>query len=96
VNAWFSTDQPLDQARVVRGTANVDANQVVWSCDPADLGRLLETAAQTGGTVLLDLNCDFVLDREGRPVSACSSTLIGAHLPRPGGILRTWLRIRRG
>jgi hypothetical protein len=96
VNAWFSTNQPLDPARVVRGGVKIDANRVVWSVDGADLGRLLDSVAQTGGTVLLDLNCDFVLDREGRPVSACSSTLVDRHLPRPGGILRTWLQIRRG
>jgi hypothetical protein len=96
VNAWFSTDQPLDPARVVRGTAKIDANTVVWACDPADLPRLLQAATQAGGTVLIDLNCDFVIDRDGQPVSACSSTLIGRHLPRPGGILRTWLEIRKG
>jgi hypothetical protein len=95
LTAWFSTDQPLDPARIVRGAVKIDANRVIWAADPADLGRVLEAAPQTGGTVLLDLNCDFVIDRDGQPVSACSSTLIGHHLPRPGGILRTWLQIQK-
>ena len=57
---------------------------------------MLDAVTQTGGTVLLDLNCDFVLDRDGLPVSACSAQLAGGKpLPRPGGILRTWLQIRK-
>jgi hypothetical protein len=96
VTAWFSTDQALSGARVVRGTTAIDGNEVIWRPDPADVKTLLPAARETGGTVLLDLNCDFVLDRDGQPASACSSTLLGVHLPRPGGIMRTWLQVLRG
>ena len=58
--------------------------------------RCSTPSRRPGGTVLLDLNCDFVLDRDGQPVSACSAQLAGGKpLPRPGGILRTWLQIRK-
>jgi hypothetical protein len=96
VNAWFWNEAPLPPDRTVRGTVKIDGPRVVWTCDPNDMGLVLEGSTQTGGTVLLDLNCDFVLDRDGQPVSACSAQLAGGKpLPRPGGILRTWLQIRR-
>jgi hypothetical protein len=95
VTAWFWTEQPLDPARVVRGTTKIDGTRVIWSIDPNALGLVLEAVTQTGGTVLLDLNCDFVIDRDGQPASSCTTMLVGRHVPRPGGILRTWLLIQR-
>lgn len=97
VTAWFSPAQPTAPAQVVRGEAKVDGESVLWTIDPNALGQVLELSVQVGATVLFDLNCDFVLDeKNGLPASACSSPLVGAHLPRPGGILRTWLQIEAG
>jgi hypothetical protein len=94
VTAWFSRPSATEPVRMVRGTAAIQGNRVIWTCDPNDMGIVLELSTQTGALLLLDLNCDFVLDTRGQPASACSSTLVGAHLPRPGGILRTWLQIQ--
>jgi hypothetical protein len=84
---------PADRAGTVLSigaTTKVSANSVVVGCDRSDVGLALERFAN--GTFVIDVNCDFVLDAQRRlPVSSCSSTLIDTHLPRPGGILRTWL-----
>src|SRR5205085_2921510 len=94
VTAWFWTDQPTDTARAVRGTVKIDGGRVVWAIDPNALGTVLEASTQPGGILTLDLNCDYVLDRDGQPVSSCAG-LVGKQLPRPGGILRTWYLIRK-
>jgi len=35
-----------------------------------------------------------VLDEQRQPVSSCMTGLIGVHVPRAGGIMRTWLLVR--
>lgn len=93
VTAWFLAEAPLSSALVIRGRVKIGDNQVVWSAIDDDIRLVIQRVRQQPATVLLDLNCDFVIDEAGRPVSACSSTLVDVHLPRPGGILRAWLLI---
>jgi hypothetical protein len=50
---------------------------------------------QLGGVVLIDIVCDLLLDRSGRPVSSsCAPALLDrGELLSPGGILRVGMRI---
>jgi hypothetical protein len=45
------------------------------------------------GTFVIDLNCDVVVDAAGQPVSSCWTGLQRTHVPRAGGIMRTWLQV---
>lgn len=88
---WF---RPTGFAPVsaVRCTTNVDGDILLVTCAQDDVKRAV--GAATTGTFVIDVNCDVVLDQDGQPASSCSTGLIGRHLPRPGGILRTWLLVR--
>jgi hypothetical protein len=60
----------------------------------ADLEAARTAVGQFGrGTFVIDLNCDVVVDTSGQPVSSCWTGLLRTHLPRAGGIMRTWLRV---
>jgi hypothetical protein len=87
---------PADRAGAVLAISaetRIDASTVVVSCDQNDVAFAVERFPNA--TFVIDVNCDFVLDAQRRlPVSSCSSTLVDVHLPRPGGILRTWLVTR--
>jgi len=76
----------------VRCTSNVDGDVLLAACNPDDLKRALAGAREA--TFVIDVNCDVVLDQDGQPASSCTTGLIGKHLPRPGGIMRTWLMVR--
>jgi hypothetical protein len=61
----------------------------------ADLEAVRTAMGQFGpGVFVIDLNCDVVVDVTGLPASSCWTGLLRVHAPRPGGIMRTQLRVR--
>jgi hypothetical protein len=82
--------------RGLDGSAQADGEQVIWTADDNAAGMVVELLAQLGGRLVIDLNCDVVLDDQGQPASASWTSLFGNHLPRPGGIMRTWIQVARG
>ena len=96
VEVWLRTNEDGTPVRGVRGIAQGDGEQVIWTADDNAAGMIMEFAAQLGGRLVIDLNCDVVLDDQGQPASASWTSLFGTHRPRPGGIMRTWLEITPG
>jgi hypothetical protein len=89
---WWRPDGNNSAVTAIRTASGVNANSVTVRGNLVDIRQAFEVADT--GTFVIDLNCDFVLDGQGQPVSSCSTSLIATHLPRPGGILRTWLLVR--
>ncbi len=96
VEVWLRIGQPADTVRALRGSAFADDTRLTWTADPDDAGLIREFASQLGGRIVIDLNCDVVLDEAGEPVSSCWTSVFANHLPRPGGIMRTWIQIQQG
>jgi hypothetical protein len=96
VEVWLRPRQPGAQVHVISGTTSADAERLTWTIDPNDLGIIKELTSQLGGSLVIDLNCDLVLDDQGHPASGSWTSLFAAHLPRPGGIMRTWIRMAAG
>lgn len=88
---WFRPEA-AGPVLTIRSSSGVDGNVVVVRANLEDVRRAVEQV--DAGTFVIDLNCDLVLDEEHQPVSSCMTGLIARHLPRPGGILRTWLLVR--
>jgi len=79
---------------VVAVAANASTPDSTVVAVQADLEAARTAIGQFGrGTFVIDLNCDVVVDAGGQPVSSCWSGLFRTHLPRAGGIMRTWLRV---
>jgi hypothetical protein len=89
---WWRPDGTNAAVTAIRSASGVNANSVLVRCNAVDVRQAFELADT--GTFVIDLNCDFVLDGQDLPVSSCSTSLIAQHLPRPGGILRTWLLVK--
>jgi hypothetical protein len=81
-------------APVVSVPANAstpNGNTVLVRADPESARTAV---GQFGaGTFVIDLNCDVVVDTAGQPASSCWTGLFRTHLPRAGGIMRTWLQV---
>ena len=96
VEVWLRLNEPATQVRALSGFAAAEGDSVVWRVDDKDVGTVINFASKLGGTVVIDLNCDVVLDELGQPASSCWTSLFAGHLPRPGGIMRTWLQMVPG
>ena len=96
VEVWLRLNEPATQVRALSGFAATEGERLVWRLDDKDASTVIEFVAKLGGTVVIDLNCDVVLDEHGQPVSSCWTSLFASHLPRPGGIMRTWLQMVPG
>ncbi len=87
---WYRPRGSAAPVLAIQTLTRIEGNNVVVTCDAGDVKHVVEQTP--AGTFVIDLNCDLILDGQGAPVSSCSSGAFGAeHLPRPGGILRTWL-----
>jgi hypothetical protein len=76
------------------GTETFLADPIVVAVN-VDLAAVRTAMGQFGpGVFVIDLNCDVVVDVTGLPASSCWTGLTRVHAPRPGGIMRTQLRIR--
>jgi len=97
VVVWLTVEENATPVRSLRGRARVEDNLVIWEIRDDDLKFMRELIRQTGGTLVIDLNCDFVLDLDRhQPASACTTLQFGDPLPRPGGIMRAWLQVLGG
>ena len=91
-----STAAPvLAPLAVLHGTTVVQGNVVAWRLgEPA---AAVSGALKGGGLILIDLDCDYIVDANGVVVSGSASLLAGAKPPvRPGGIFRTWIQVAAG
>jgi len=74
--------------RRIAGVCDVDENTVVFKPFGFD-ERIPSELAEGGGSIQIDINCDYLQTRQGNPVSGSASPLIGLAGPYPpGGILR--------
>src|SRR5205823_6820646 len=94
--APFTGAGTLAPAFVLHGAPRVEEAAVVWELrDSPD--ALVSLFGSAGGLVVIDLDCDYLSDAGGRPVSGSAGLLarIGPPL-RPGGIFRTWIQVKAG
>jgi hypothetical protein len=79
----------------LHGTTTISNNLVVWQLsDPA---AAVTNALKSGGLILIDLDCDYIVDSTGADVSGSAGILAGQKPPvRPGGIFRTWIQVSAG
>jgi hypothetical protein len=78
----------------LRGKPGLAGATFTWALgeDPATVTGLL----RAGGLVFLDLDCDYLVDANGQPVSGSAGALVNSELGGPGGIFRAWLHVLAG
>jgi hypothetical protein len=78
----------------LRGKPGLSGPTFTWSLeeDPQAVTRVLAA----GGLVVLDLDCDYLVDANGQPVSGSAGALAGSEVGGPGGIFRAWLQVQAG
>ncbi len=83
--------QNLTPLVALRGSTAVEGENVAWLLAD-DVTTIVR--AGVGGLVTIDLACDYLVDRQGRPVSGTAHAIAGFATPAiPGGIFRTWIRV---
>jgi hypothetical protein len=79
----------------LHGTTAISGNLVIWKL--ADATATVQNSLKGGGLVLIDLDCDYVVDANGVDVSGSAAILASEKPPvRPGGIFRTWIQVTQG
>jgi hypothetical protein len=79
----------------LHGNVVISGSTVAWRL--TDDTNAVTAALRTGGLVLVDLDCDYIVDANGAVVSGSASLLAGGKPPvRPGGIFRTWIQVAAG
>jgi hypothetical protein len=79
----------------VHGVLGVSGSTLVWKA--TDPTSAVGAALRLGGLILVDVDCDYVLDANGAVVSGSASLLADGKPPvRPGGIFRTWIQVAAG
>ena len=91
VQVTFRGQDLVGQMRSIPGQATVKDTDVIWT--PILLPpQLREMYSQVSGLVSFDLDCGYVRDADGNPVSGSPSRLLGLRGPYPpSGIFRTWM-----
>jgi hypothetical protein len=64
----------------------------ILSDPPATVQNLLVN----GALIVIDLDCDYIFDLKGRPVSGSGAAILGGDTFAPGGIFRTWIQVQPG
>ncbi|HET6985311.1 MAG TPA: hypothetical protein VFI00_01805 [Kribbella sp.] len=73
-------------------TVVLEANQLTIS---VAVEQSTNSLKELGGVVLVDVVCDYLIDRNGRPVSSSQAAITGAEdFPTPGGLMRLTIRVR--
>jgi hypothetical protein len=68
---------------------------VIWKL--ADAPATVQNSLRNGGLIVIDLDCDYIVDASGADVSGSAAILAGGKPPvRPGGIFRTWIQVLAG
>jgi hypothetical protein len=81
--------------RAIHGAVKIDGEELIWSLQE-EVGAILEIFKSNEGLILIDIDCDYLFDAEGRPVSGGTGGLFQVDDRRPGGIFRTWISVRAG
>jgi hypothetical protein len=103
--AWVRIVQPTPVATTaaptltpllaVHGTLGVSGSALVWRLGEST--SVVGPALRAGGLILIDVDCDYVLDEQGAVVSGSASLLFDGKPPvRPGGIFRSWIQVAAG
>ena len=81
----------------LHGTTTISNNLVVWRLSDATATLTNALKSGGGGLILVDLDCDYIVDSTGADVSGSAGILAGQKPPvRPGGIFRTWIQVSAG
>ena len=88
------TEFQLPPVTALQGKASFSASSFLWTL--ADDAGLVQSALRNGGLVVIDLDCDYLFDAEGNPVSGSAGELVGSKAFAPGGIFRTWIQVQAG
>ncbi|MCA1654976.1 MAG: hypothetical protein LC635_00575 [Pseudonocardiaceae bacterium] len=95
LQVWAVPANPRFPARGLPRKVGVTGN--VLNLDvQLDQQSRTELKESGGGVILIDLVCDALLDRNGRPVSSSSGVVLfgGTQFPVPGGLLRLGMPVR--
>jgi hypothetical protein len=85
----------LSPVLALHGATTIQNNLVIWQL--ADSTATVQYALRSGGLILVDLDCDYIVDATGADVSGSAGILAGQKPPvRPGGIFRTWIQVSAG
>lgn len=85
---------PLPPVTALHGKASFSVSSFLWTL--ADDPGLVQSSLRNGGLIVIDLDCDYLLDREGNPVSGSAGEFVETKAFAPGGIFRTWIQVRAG
>jgi len=79
--------------RRINGATDVDGDTLIFK--PFGISdRIRSELSEVGGSIQIDIDCDYLMNRQGLPVSGSASPLIGLKGPfPPGGILRLSIAI---
>jgi hypothetical protein len=94
VGASVFTPSQIPPVEALHGKASVNPSSFLWTL--ADDPQLVLQTLRTGGLILIDLDCDYILDANGNPVSGSAGQFVGSTAFAPGGIFRTWIQVLRG
>jgi hypothetical protein len=79
----------------LHGTTQISNNLVIWKL--ADPPAAVQNALKNGGLIVVDLDCDYIVDANGADVSGSAAIMAGGKPPvRAGGIFRTWIPVLAG
>ena len=79
----------------LHGTTQISNNLVIWKL--ADAVATVQNTLKSGGLILIDLDCDYIVDANGADVSGSAAIMAGSKPPvRAGGIFRTWIQVLAG
>lgn len=85
-------NSPVSPVLVVRGTAEISGETLIWRAATADLQTIQGALAQLEGGLFLtvEIDCNQLIDRDERLVSSTTSAVYGGpnDLLVPGGLLR--------
>jgi hypothetical protein len=84
----------LSTVLALHGRASIQGATFGWSL--TDDQGAVQTALRNGALVLIDVDCDYLTDIRGNPVSGSAGALADIQTFRPGGIFRSWIQVRLG
>jgi hypothetical protein len=90
----LTVEQRLAPALTLHGQATFMDFAFLWTL--ADNPTFVQEALQNDGLIVIDLDCDYILDASGRPVSGGAGAFVGSDTFAPGGIFRTWIEVFAG
>ena len=79
----------------LHGTPSIADRVLGWGM--TESSTRVQSALSKGGLILVDVDCDYLEDASGAPVSGSGAALAGIPASgAPGGIFRTWIQVSAG